>query len=94
MRPRHTAVIKTGQKVKVRRVGNERWVPATVEVASANQKSLAVSAVEGLGSPGGFSFNRETGRMMLLLAWRGPGQPYYQDIVTNSEWEVEDAQDQ
>ena len=89
MRPK---MIKTGDQVRVRRVGTEVWVLATVDLASANQKSLAVSAEEGLGTPQGVLFNRKTARMALLLLKDSEDPGYYSEIHTLSQWEVEDLE--
>ena len=86
--------MKTGDQVRVRRLGAQTWVPATVDLASQNQRSLALSADEGLVSIRGFTLNRETGRMVLLLVKPPFAQFYYQDVVTKVLWEVQDAQDQ
>ena len=87
-------MIKSGQKVRLRRVGTEVWLPATVDLASTNQRSLAVSADEGLGSPRGFLLDRQTGRMVLCLFKETSAELYYRDIYTLTEWEVQNAQDQ
>lgn len=86
-------MLKKGGRVLVRRLGAETWVPATVELASQNQRSLALSADEGLGSIRGFTLNRETGRMVLLLFKPPFAQSYYHDVATKVLWEVQDAQD-
>lgn len=86
-------MIKTGDRVRVRRVGSEHWVSATVDLVSANQQSLAVSADSGLGTTRGLLINPETRRLVLILLKERASSPFYQDIVAGSNWEVAEVQD-
>ena len=86
-------MIKTGQRVRVRRVGDEQWVSAKVDLASNNQLSLALSAEAGLSTREGFLLNPETRQMVLLLLKEHAVQSYYQDIVMMSDWEVSEIHD-
>lgn len=69
----------------VRRKGYNDWINVTVDLASGNGQSLAVSAESGLAGAKGYSVNRETGRMQLLLLKDGDK---YRDLVTGDIWEV------
>ena len=68
--------------------GPRPWTSALVDLISSNGQSVAVSAEEGFSTDQGFSFNRETGREMLLLT---KGERFYQDIATLTWWEIEES---
>lgn len=73
--------------MRVRRKGYLTWVNVVVDLASANGQSLAVSAESGLAGSEGFGFNRDTGRMQLLLLKRWV-EGEYLDLASGDIWEV------
>ena len=89
-------MIRTGDTVRIRPVGAQRWVPAKVETIMPNGKALGLSYHEGLGPPSGGLFMCGTHRKVLLLYKKRRNRSYYQELTPNgsgsTEWEVQDAQ--
>ena len=86
--------MENGDAIRVRRhfdsLAPRHWVSAQVDLISENGESVAVSAEEGLSTEQGFGLNQETGRQLLLLM---KGSRFYQDIVTQTWWEIEESQE-
>lgn len=77
--------MKTGDEVQVRNVFGGDWVQVRIEIISANQQSLAVSASEGLATQVGFTLDPATGLMVLVLFKEGQ---VWTDLYSGTKWEV------